>query len=165
MEKSVRALEICTPPPPGDLGICTLITIFKHLSKYFHLHNIFCLFRSFSCPVLYTFQPMFDCLSFGVENWHNLCSLLLTSLSGINNTFTSRCHGTIISENWTSRRVTIQTLDVLYMTHLYAIVYPWPVFYHLGSFYLLLFCFSCICCYVYLYIYLSMYLSICLCTS
>ena len=30
-----------------------------------------------------------------------------------------------------ARRVTIQTLDVQYMTHLYAIVYPGPVFYHL----------------------------------
>ena len=31
------------------------------------------------------------------------------SLGGINNTFTPLCHNTLISEDWTSRRVTIQT--------------------------------------------------------
>ena len=32
--------------------------------------------------------------------------------------------------------MTIKTLDVQYMTHLYAIVYPGPVFYHLGGVYI-----------------------------
>ena len=62
-----------------------------------------------------------------------MCSLLVTSLGRINNTFPPLCHSTIISENWTSRRVTIQTLDVQYMTHMYAIVYPGPVFFYLAN--------------------------------
>ena len=62
-----------------------------------------------------------------LQNRRNLCSLLLTSLGRINNTFTPLCHSTIISENWTSHRVTIQTLDVQYMTHMYAIFIPRPV--------------------------------------
>ena len=72
----------------------------------------------------------FEYMVWDIENWRNLCSALVTSLSVINNTFTPLCHSTIISENWTSRRVTIQTLDVQYI--LYAIVYPGPVFYHLA---------------------------------
>ena len=75
---------------------------------------------------------LFEYTVWEIENCRNLCSLLVTSLSGINNTFTPLCHSTIISENWTSRRVTIQTLDVQYMTHLCAIVYPGPEFYHLA---------------------------------
>ena len=45
-------------------------------------------------------------------------------------------HRTIISERLrigrTAHRVTLQTLDVQYMTQMYAIGYPGPVFNHLG---------------------------------
>ena len=57
----------------------------------------------------------------------------------IKNTFTAslchQAHRTIISERLrtgrTARRVTLQTLDVQYMTQMYAIGYPGPVFNHL----------------------------------
>ena len=42
---------------------------------------------------------------------------MVTSFGRINNiTFTPLCHSTIISENWTSRRVTILTLHWMYST-------------------------------------------------
>ena len=78
----------------------------------------------------------YEYMVWDIENWPNLCSLLVTSLSGINNTFTPLCQSTLISENWTFHRVTngdTNTGCTLYMTHLYAIVYPGPVFYHLGQ--------------------------------
>ena len=53
-----------------------------------------------------------------------MCPLLVTSLRRITPLF----HSTIISENWTSRRVTIQKIDVQYMTNMYAIFIPRPVF-------------------------------------
>ena len=103
------------------LSICLYICLCMHLSIY-----------------IYYYHWSFEYMVWDIENWRNLCSLLVTSLSGISNTFTPLCHSTIISGNWTSRRVTIQTLDVQYKTHLYAIVYPGPVFYHLAFIYIYL---------------------------
>ena len=55
--------------------------------------------------------------------------------------FCHNAHRSIISERLrigrTARRVMIQTLDVTYMTNMYAIGYPGPVFNHLGSIYVL----------------------------
>ena len=54
--------------------------------------------------------------------------------------FASLCHNArriIISERLqtgrTARREMIQTLDLQYMTHIYAIGYPGPVFNHLAT--------------------------------
>ena len=43
----------------------------------------------------------FEFMVWDIGNWRNLCSLLVTSLSGINNTFPSLCHSIVIPENLT----------------------------------------------------------------
>ena len=111
-----------------------------HFHSYLRQKNIILHYSTTAFSSLKSPQKCYDKICIGIwylNTWSgiqriNAISRLMTSLSGINNTFTPLCPSTIISENWTSRRVTIQTQDVQCMTHLYAIVYPGPVFHHLA---------------------------------